>query len=465
MTTTGAPPTGSIFGPPWRALTAGVLAVVSLVAFEAMAVATAMPIAVRDLDGLRFYAWSFSAFFTASLVGMVLAGDLSDRRGPLWPFVGAVTAFGTGLVLAGAAVSMPLFVAARALQGLGAGLVVVVLYVVVGRTYPESMRPRVFAAISSAWVLPALIGPLLAGLAADHLSWRLVFLAVPPLIVPAVLLMLPRLRALAHEGHEGSEGSEGREAAPARLRVVPAAVTAASVATLQYAGQRLDLVSLPLMALALGGLAVGLPSLLPAGIVRVGRGLPSAVLMRGILAGSFFGAEAFLPLMLVQEREVATAVAGVTLTAAALGWTAGSWLQGRPTVRASREVLVRRGTALVAVGVAAVSLAVWPALSPWVAAIGWSVGGLGMGLAMSSTSVAVLDLSPRHEQGFNSAALQISDALGTTTFVGVGGAVFAALHTPGQGDGGAFVLIYLLMASVALAGVVVAPRIRDTPSP
>lgn len=450
---TEAPAAGSILGPPYRALTIGCLAVVSLVAFEAMAVATAMPVAVRDLGGLRLYAWSFSAFFTTSLVGMVLAGDLSDRRGPLWPFVGAVSAFGTGLVVAGTATVMPVFLAGRAMQGLGAGMVVVVLYVVVGRTYPEHMRPRVFAAISSAWVLPAVVGPLLAGLAADHLTWRLVFLAVPPLIAPAVLLMLPRLRALAG----------GHEDATARLRVVPAAVAAVSVATLQYAGQRLDLVSVPLLLLAVGGLAVSLPRLLPRGFARFARGLPSAVLMRGFLAGSFFGAEAFVPLMLVEERGVATAVAGATLTVAALGWTAGSWLQGRPATTVPRERLIQRGTGLVAVGVAAVSLAVWPLLPPLVAAVGWAVGGFGMGLAMSSTSVAVLALSPTHEQGFNSAALQISDALGTTGFVGIGGAVFAALHTPGGSDAGVFVLIYLLMASVALVGVVVAPRIRDTP--
>ncbi|HEU4913119.1 MAG TPA: MFS transporter [Actinomycetes bacterium] len=450
---TEAPAAGSILAPTYRALTIGCLAVVSLVAFEAMAVATAMPVAVRDLGGLRLYAWSFSAFFTTSLVGMVLAGDLSDRRGPLWPFVGAVSAFGVGLVVAGTATVMPVFLLGRAMQGVGAGMVVVVLYVVVGRTYPEHMRPRVFAAISSAWVLPAVVGPLLAGLAADHLTWRLVFLAVPPLIAPAVLLMLPRLRALAG----------GHEDATARLRVVPAAVAAVSVATLQYAGQRLDLVSVPLLLLAVGGLAVSLPRLLPRGFARFARGLPSAVLMRGFLAGSFFGAEAFVPLMLVEERGVATAVAGATLTVAALGWTAGSWLQGRPAMTVPRERLIQRGTGLVAVGVAAVSLAVWPLLPPLVAAVGWAVGGFGMGLAMSSTSVAVLALSPTHEQGFNSAALQISDALGTTGFVGIGGAVFAALHTPGGSDAGVFVLIYLLMASVALVGVLVAPRIRDTP--
>ena len=84
-----APPgvSGRIFGPQWRALTVGILAVVSLLAFEAMAVATAMPVAVRDLDGLPFYAWGFSAFFIASLVGMVVSGEVSDRRGPVLPFV------------------------------------------------------------------------------------------------------------------------------------------------------------------------------------------------------------------------------------------------------------------------------------------------------------------------------------------------------------------------------------------
>ena len=133
---------------------------------------------------------------------------------------------------------------------------------------------------------------------------------------------------------------------------------------------------------------------------------------------------------------MATAVAGVTLTMAAVSWSIGSWIQGRPRLRVRREVLVRRGTALVAVGVAGVS-SLWPLLPPLVAAVGWAIGGLGMGVAMSSTNVVVLALSPA-EQGFNSSALQLSDALGSVVFVGVGGAVFAALHTPGGEDGGVF---------------------------
>jgi MFS family permease len=446
-----APPgrPGRIFDGPWRALTVGILAVVSLLAFEAMAVATAMPVAVRDLDGLPFYAWGFSAFLIASLVGMVVAGEVSDRRGPVQPFIASLVLFVVGLVVAGLATSMAVFVAGRALQGLGAGLNIVSLYVVVGRLYPEAMRPRLFSVMSSAWVIPALVGPSVAGVVADELSWRWVFLAVPPLVLPAVALMLPRLHGL------GAASGSG----PVRRRTLPALAVALGVGCLQYAGQRMDLVSLALLPVGAGLLLAGLPRLLPTGIFRVRRGLPTAVLMRGILAGSFFGAETFVPLMLVEERGLATALAGVTLTAGAVSWSVGSWIQGRPGLRTPRHVLVQRGTALVALGVAGVSLGLWSALPPGVAAVGWAIGGLGMGLAMSSTNVVVLSLSPEAEQGFNSSALQLSDALGSVILIGVGGALFAGMHRDGDSNAGAFLAIYLVMAAVAAVGAALAGRV------
>ena len=102
------------------------------------------------------------------------------------------------------------------------------------------------------------------------------------------------------------------------------------MALLQYAGQRLDLVALPLFVAGAALLAVGLPKLLPRGTFGSTRGIPTAILMRGVLAGSFFGAETFVPLMLIEERGVATAVAGLTLTGGAVSWSIGSWIQGRP---------------------------------------------------------------------------------------------------------------------------------------
>lgn len=449
-----APPCGPqqlerVLGPEHRAMTVGILAVVSLVAFEAMAVATAMPVAVADLEGLRFYAWAFSAFLTTSLLGMVVAGEVSDRRGPLLPFVVAVITFGTGLVVAGTAKVMWVFVLGRAVQGFGAGLNIVALYVVVGRTFPDSLRPRLFSAMSSAWVLPAIIGPSIAGVVADRLSWRWVFLAVPPLIVPAVLLMLPRMTRL------GAAPAAG----PGRRRTLPALAAAVGVALLQYAGQRIVVGSVLIALVAAALLVPSIPRLLPRGTLRAARGLPTTILMRGVLAGAFFGAETFVPLMLIEERGLATALAGLALTGAAVSWSIGAWIQGRPRTTVPRARLIQWGTGLVGVGIGVTSLALWPVLPPLVAGAGWAFAGLGMGMAMSSVNVVMLGLSPESEQGFNSAALQVSDALGSIIFIGLGGAIFAGLHDRNGGNAPVFLLIYGVMAALAALGAVLAPRV------
>src|SRR3954471_4644742 len=84
---------------PYRALSIGIVSVVLLIAFEATAVGTAMPVAARELDGVSLYAFAFSAFFTTSLFAMVLSGQWSDRRGPLAPLTTGIAAFAAGLLL------------------------------------------------------------------------------------------------------------------------------------------------------------------------------------------------------------------------------------------------------------------------------------------------------------------------------------------------------------------------------
>ena len=441
-----------------RSLVVGVVGVVVAFAFEAMAVATAMPVAARDLDGLRSYGLAFSVFLTTSLVGMVLAGVVCDRRGPVLPFLVATVVFVGGLLLAGAAQSMGALVLARAVQGFGGGLNIVALYVVVGRAFADDLRPRVFAAISGAWILPSIVGPPVAGLVADHVSWRWVFLGVVPLTLAAAGLVLPRLRGLPP-----APGGPGR--AP-RRGVLPAAVgTAVGAGVLQYVGQELLLFS-PGVTVALavaGGLLLGacVTRLLPPGSLRLGRGLPTIVVMRGVLAGAFFSAEAFIPLMLIEQRGLATTVAGASLTGAALTWSLGSWYQGRPGLQVPRPVLVALGSALVAVGIVVVAGALLPVVPPWLAAgvvgTGWLVAGLGMGLGVTSLSVLLLEASPAAEQGANSASLQVSDSLGSILTLAVTGAVFAALHGRGQ-DGSVFLLIYVFTAMVAVFGALVGRR-------
>jgi MFS family permease len=434
---------------PHRTLLVGLVSVILLVAFEAMAVATAMPRAVAELHGLSWYGWAFSAFVAASLFGMVVSGEACDARGPLRPVVVGVGFFTAGLVLAGTAVDMAVFLVARAVQGLGAGAVIVAIYVVVARAFDEAVRPRVFAVMSSAWVLPSILGPVMAGFLADHVSWRWVFLGVSLLVVPALLLMLPELPAL-----EG--GSPSRRVGRRRA----AAMVAVGVGLLQYAGQRLDLAALGFLLAGVLLVVPALPRLLPGGTLRFARGLPTVVAMRGVLAGAFFGTEAFIPLLLVSERGLTATEAGLSLTGGALGWAAGSWYQSRPSTAAPRHVLVRTGCLLVACAIVLVALVVAPSVPTWVAALAWVVGGAGMGMAMASIAVLLLQLSAPADQGANSAALQVSDSLFGAVFIGIGGVVYAVGVRHGGSLGWAYLTIDAVMLALALLGAGVAGRTR-----
>src|SRR5437016_4651379 len=153
-----------------RALTVGLVLVITMVAFEALAVATALPKTVDDLGGVSLYGWAFSAFMLANLIGITVAGHQADARGPAPPLFAGLVLFGAGLVICGAAPSMVVVVAGRAVQGLGAGAVPAVAYVAIGRGYPEALRPRMFAVMSSAWVVPGIVGPGVAGFGAEALS-------------------------------------------------------------------------------------------------------------------------------------------------------------------------------------------------------------------------------------------------------------------------------------------------------
>lgn len=437
-------------------VTAGIVSLVLLIAFEAMAVATAMPVAARELDGLGLYAWSFTAFLIAGLFATAVTGGVCDRVGPKAPLLVGVMVFLAGLLVAGSAAAMWPFVAGRAVQGLGGGAVIVALYVVVARAYDEEVRPRIFSFMSAAWVLPSIVGPLIAGFVTQQWSWRWVFLGLAPFVFVPVALARPALRGIPR-----SEG--GRRPA----RVLPALAVALGAGFLQYGGQRAERGDWAVAALAgMIGVALlvpGLRRLLPAGTLRVRRGLPAVVALRGAVAGAFFGAESYLPLMMVAHRGLSPTLGGLTLTGAALGWASGAWWQGRPSMRVPRDRLVVVGAAVSTAGIAVAGTAAvvvaGSAVPAWVAAAGWLLAGVGMGLTMSSLSVLLLELSPLADQGTNSAALQMSDALGSIVLIGTGGVIFALLHEsqPGYATFGA---IFAVMTAAGLVAVWVATRVR-----
>jgi MFS family permease len=466
---------------------------VTLVAFEAMAVSTAMPVAAQALGGLREYSLAFSLFLTTSLLGVVAAGGWNDARGPREPLAAGLILFSGGLVVAGTASSFGALLVGRAVSGLGGGLQVVTLYVVVAAVYPQRLQPQVFGVISAAWVLPSVLGPPVAGFLATQVSWRVVFLAVPPIALLPLPVLWARTRALHDDEPDGLDdgpddapeaGPGGPAAAPsgpARPDAVvpqPGAVSelgglrrlahgcglALGAGLLQWGLQGGG--GLPAVPVVVAGLFLGAastPGLLPRRTLRLARGLASLVVCRAMFTGTFFGAETFVPLMLVTERGLSPAMAGAALTTGAVGWSVGSYLQGRSSLPLSRTQLLSVGGAVVGACTIGLVATPYPAVPVWVLPLLWAFAGTGMGLAMSSTSVLTLRLSVPGEEGRNSAALQIGDALGSVLGIGVAGAIFAAMHTS-DGDGaGVFALLWGVLGGVGIFCALVGRRVANAP--
>lgn len=444
-----------MFAPRYRALTLGSVALIVLYAFEALAVATAMPVVAQALDGLPLYATAFSGTLAAAVVGMVACGPWADRRGPRAPLQHGIAWFAVGLMVAGLAPSMWVLVAGRVVQGFGGGLMSVALYVVVGRAYPPHLRARLFAAFAAAWVLPAIVGPAISGLIVQYLGWRWVFLLVPLVAGVAATMVLPPLRGIAPLPESGTT-----PAGDNRRRIALAVGAAASALLLSYAGQQRGWIALALLAVALAGLLVSMLKLLPTGTLRAARGLPTVIALRGIASAAFFGTEVFLPLLLTRERGLSPTWAGMALTIGALGWSLGSWNRGR-LVDPSPTLILQAGMAMLLAGVIGVAAAVAPSVPLAVGVAGWILAGLGMGTVYPSLSVLTLELSAPERQGINSSALQLCDALFTATMLAVGGSLFALLLE--RSALAAYLSGFAITATLALLGLSLASRVRPAP--
>src|SRR3954470_10562976 len=199
-----------VWAPERRALTVGLVSTITLVAFESLAVATILPDIKHDLGGVALYGWVFSAFFLGNIVGVVVAGQTTDHRGPRAAYLLGLALFVGGLVGVGVAASMLVLVMARAVQGFGAGAVPATAYAVIGRAYPDDIRPRMFAILSTAWIVPGLLGPGLSSTVSNAVGWRWVFLGLVPLAVVAGTIALRSLRSLEIVGGARTESRLGR---------------------------------------------------------------------------------------------------------------------------------------------------------------------------------------------------------------------------------------------------------------
>jgi MFS family permease len=439
----------SLFSPAWRSLSIGAISLCSMMAFEGIGVAAGMPAVATALGGMSFYALAFASTLAASVVAMVYAGLDCDRNGPFRSMAGGLLFFATGLLVAGLAGSMWMLIVGRIIQGLGMGALGVALYVATARALPPKLLPRLFALFSSAWVLPAIIGPAISGYIVQALGWRWLFLGILLLLLPTAGLILPSL-------HRAKEAPMLDKVGQQRF-----VMCWAMLAALSCVGLSMSSIGegwAPAMAvIAVVMLLTSCSRLLPSGTLRLAPGLPTVIALRGLMASAFFLCEAFVPLWLHLECAWSISAAGFALTSGGLSWSIGSHLQSRINVEAKRRIVLRHGGILLCLGVVisvSTVMKFWPA---WMLLIGWTISGLGVGISLPMLGVLTLQLAPKEQQGTYSSALQLSGALCTSAVLAAGGVLFSWLQ--GQSMLMAYLSVFALAAVIAVLALMSVRRV------
>jgi MFS family permease len=300
-----------------------------------------------------------------------------------------------------------------------------------------------------------LIGPALSGAVADHIGWRYVFLGLLPLVVVAGAMTLPSLRHLG--------AAPGATVVDRRREAVAVAVGAGLVLAGLTSGS-------PILGplLALPGFVVGARAfmrLVPSGTLRLQPGLPAAVASRGILTFAFFGADAYVSLVMQSVRGTSVTYAGIALTAGTLTWTAGAWVQARYVERVGPRRLVVAGFAAVAVGNVVLTATLFDGVPVATGVLAWAIAGLGMGFAYAPISLTVLAVAPEGQEGAATAALQLSDVLGVALGTGLTGAIVSLGASWPHAPRGALLIALPITAAVAVGGYIAAYRLPAALNP
>jgi MFS family permease len=319
-----------------------------------------------------------------------------------------------------------------------------------------------FAMLSTAWVVPGIIGPSLAALVGELTSWRWVFLGLLPLLL---LAGAPALRALQRV--EGGLPAADHEPARGARSMLLRAVAAAAGAGILVAALGASEPWLVAVGSVAGG-AVLLPafrSLTPPGTLRLAPGIPAAVLLRALMTFAFFASDAYIALLLQTWRGTPATLTGIVFTVTTVAWTGATWVQARRIERLGARFFVVLGFACIALGAVLTLPALLPSVPPAIAIATWALPGIGMGLMYSAVTLVVLRGAAPAEQGSAASSLQLADILGTALGTGIAGAMTAAGERAGaDGLGYALGAVLAMSVLVSLLGIVASGRLGSIPS-
>ena len=453
MATEGVPP---VTAPaPWREvfrgrrgrLAAGLLLLEALVAVQSLVVATIMPDVRRDLGGTSLYGLVFTAASLATLAAIPIAGRSVDRYGPRTVLKPVLGLFGAGLLIAATAPSIAVLLVGQFVLGAGGGGLYALSLGTVAKTFPDHLRARILALLATMWILPGLLAPPLAALAASTIGWRWAYAAPLPLMVVGWILIIPAL------------GPESPERLPQSLPVrwpLQLMVGAGFVFTALAAATWWSLAPIAV------GLAIALPALMkivPRGTFRAAPGVPAAAISAFLLSVGFLAMDAFLTLMLTSVRHLTLGVASLAVTGATVSWAAGSaWQSGRAE-RVPLSRLAQEGTLLVIAGQVGVAVTIWSAVPLAVAFVGWAIVGLGMGVVFPTLPLATMRASAAGAEASELSSVLLMDVLGVAVGAGLGGGAVALSQAMGASLGSGIASSFALGIVALFALLVTGTRI------
>lgn len=418
---------------------------------------TIAPTLAQKLDGLHLFGWIFSAFLLAQILGTMIIGQRINKSGVFASFGISILIFVIGILIAAASVNMIMLIIGRVFQGFGAGAIITCVYYSISIGYPDKLRTKILALFSGAYILPALIGPYIAGLIAEYLSWRFVFWLVLPFIGLAVALTLPTFRKFTVKENVAPKNS--RKEGLAVLLAIGSGMLLAGL------GFITDWKGIVLSGAGLLIMIQPLRKLLPDGTLSAKRGLPATIASRGFFVACYNATESYVVLALTDVKRLPADMAGLIVAAGALSWSMAAWLQSKFDAKdygKGRKKRVSVGIDFMIVGVASVMLAVGlPEGGVAFAVISQLFTGFGIGLAHPTTGAIALQHAKTGEEGEISASLQFTDAFSPGLSIGIGGALIAVSQSLDLGLLTGIILALSLQLLFVLLSFAISFRIKQ----
>ncbi|MFK4083440.1 MDR family MFS transporter [Kribbella sp. NPDC020789] len=394
-----------------------------LVALDATILATAVPSVVEDLGGFTQFPWLFSIYLLAQAVSVPIYGKLADLRGRKPMILLGVTLFVAGSVLCGFAWSMPVLIAFRLIQGLGAGAIQPIGMTIIGDIYTVAERAKVQGYLASVWGISSFVGPTLGGVFSDYISWRWIFFVNVPLGIAAAIVLRKRFQEKVAEKTRHQIDYAGAVLLAVGgslllLGLLEGGVMWAWDAPVSIA--ILAVAVLLIVAFALVERRAAEPILPPWVLGR--RVLNSANATAFLIGLLMMGLSTYVPVFAQGVLGTTALIAGFALASMTIGWPIAASLSGRIYLRLGFRWTMLLGSAIVVLG-SGILLTVSATSGVWQLAAACFVIGVGLGFSSAPAVVAAQSSVDWQHRGVVTGANMFSRSVGSAVGVATFGAV------------------------------------------